>query len=166
MKVGRICQRTVAVAAPADTLVDAARRMRNLHVGDLVVVVEREGRRFAAGILTDRDIVVRVIAAGATDLPALLVADVMTGDVITISEHDDIFRALQRMRQHGVRRLPVTASDGSLMGIVTLDDVIEVLSSTLRVATNVVVRQQGIERSVRRRDDRGRAGRPAVASPA
>src|SRR5262245_2112332 len=104
MKVGRICQRTVAVAAPADTLVEAARRMRNLHVGDLVVVVEREGKRFAVGILTDRDIVVSVIAADATDVSSLLVADVMTGDIITISEHDDIFRALRRMRQHGVRR--------------------------------------------------------------
>ena len=158
MRLKRIAQPHVAVTTPQETVVEAARRMRALHVGDLVVVEERDDRRWPVGIVTDRDIVVAVIADATAHLPTLRVGDIMATPVVTVFEDDDLTDALRTMRRMGVRRLPVRAADGSLAGIVTLDDIIDFLSATLREATSIVSRQQAIERVTRK----SRVSRPGV----
>jgi CBS domain-containing protein len=99
--------------------------MRDQHVGAIVVL---DGRK-PIGIVTDRDLAIRVLAsnlAGDT-----LVKDVMTGDPVCAHEGPGLADAAQLMREHGVRRLPVVDAAGDLIGAVTLDDLLSLLGEEL-----------------------------------
>ncbi len=106
MALGEICNREVVITDKSASVVEAAQLMRIHHVGDLVVVEERNGRNFPVGIVTDRDIVVEVVAAGVSP-EALKVGDVLGPEVATVRESEGLFDALRYMRDKGVRRMPV-----------------------------------------------------------
>lgn len=122
MTAGDICNRHVVVAPKTETVVDAAKRMRMAHVGDIIVVEARQGRHVPIGIVTDRDIVVSLVACDADHLKYLSLDDMMTDDLVTAKEQDSLEAALLRMRERGVRRLPVVDAAGTLVGILTMDD--------------------------------------------
>jgi CBS domain-containing protein len=143
MKLGQVCETRVVTIAPGDSLVTATEEMRRAHVGALVVVEERLGRLWPVGIVTDRDAAVAMTTCGPGDMPS--VRDAMRQPVIVAKQADDFFEGLAKMRRSGVRRLPVVAADGSLFGIITLDDVIDILSAKLREATAVMVRGRQAE---------------------
>jgi CBS domain-containing protein len=124
MTVGRICQREVDLAQATEPVRVAARRMESRNVGSLVVI--DEGER-PMGILTDRDLVLRVVAEGL-DADATLVAQVMTSQPRTVSEDTPIEDALGLMRSASVRRLPVVDRKGRLVGVVSLDDILSLLA--------------------------------------
>lgn len=149
MTVGEVCNHSVAVAARNETIVDAANHMRSSHVGDLVVVEERQGRRAPIGIITDRDIVVSALAPNVGHVDSLLVSDIMTADPVIAREHDTIDAALKLMEEHGVRRLPVVDGDGALIGIVTLDDALRYLTEQQIGLVKVVAEEQRHERRLR-----------------
>jgi len=113
------------------SLREAALLMRNRHVGALVVVEKKAGVTRPVGVLTDRDIVVAVIAVPGARPEAIRVADAMTTQLAVAREDDGLFEIAQRMSERAVRRLPVVAADGGLKGIVTLDDVLRVVSAEL-----------------------------------
>jgi CBS domain-containing protein len=147
MNVGRICKKNVATIRKGQSIVEAARRMRKHHVGDLVVV---EGDRdVPVGILTDRDIVVGVLARDPEHLMSLEVGDVLTEEVLTAREDEDVTDLLQRMKQSGIRRAPVVNYAGALTGIFTLDDILGLLSSDLASVAALVARQRARERERR-----------------
>ncbi|MBB5016004.1 CBS domain-containing protein [Rehaibacterium terrae] len=123
MRISDICIRGVVCIAPDASILDAARAMREHHVGCLVVAERRDGDARPLGVLTDRDIVLAVVAPDI-DVDVLTVGDVMSPQPHTCREDDDLFGALQTMRRHGVRRLPVVDDEGRLAGIVSADDVI------------------------------------------
>jgi CBS domain-containing protein len=129
MTVGDICTRQVAVVPPTALITDAAKRMRSAHVGDLVVVEMRNGRQIPVGIVTDRDIVISAVAGDPEHLHCLLVSDLMSDDLVVAPEHETITTALERMREHGVRRLPIVDHEGTLAGILTLDDILRHLTT-------------------------------------
>jgi CBS domain-containing protein len=131
MNVGEICNRTVVFADRRMTLSEAARLMREEHVGSLVVIDETERGRVPVGMLTDRDIVVAVVAK-EVDAHTLSVGEVMSENPAIAHEADGMFDALHLMRSRGVRRVPVTSASGMLVGILTIDDVLEVLADNLR----------------------------------
>lgn len=149
MDVGEICTREVVIATRNTTVVEAARLMREYHVGDLVVVDESEGRRVPVGIVTDRDIVVGVLALGL-DPAVLTVGDIMGSHLVTAAEDDDVYETLQIMRTRGVRRVPVVNTAGALVGIVVLDDILEIFAEELDAAVKVVAREQANESQRRR----------------
>ena len=149
MTVGDICNRDVVVAPKTETIVDAAKRMRTSHVGDLVVVDIRGGQHVPVGIMTDRDIVISVVAGDPDHVNYLLVSDVMSSDLITAGEHDDIESALKKMHEHGVRRLPIVDGEGTLVGILTLDDVLQYLTAQQSELVALVAREQQQERRYR-----------------
>jgi CBS domain-containing protein len=149
MTVGDICTRDVVVAPQTETIVDAAKRMRSSHVGDLIVVEIRGGQHVPIGIVTDRDIVISVVAGDPDHVNYLLVSDVMSSDLITAGEHDDIESALKKMHEHGVRRLPIVDGVGALIGILTLDDVLQYLTAQQRELVALVAREQQQERRYR-----------------
>lgn len=149
MTVGDICNRNVVVAPKAELIVDAAKRMRTSHVGDLVVVENRNGRHVPVGILTDRDIVISVVAGNPDHIHYLLVGDVMSSNLVTAQEEDSIEMALKRMQEHGVRRLPIVDEAGTLVGILTLDDVLEFLTAQQSELVALVAREQRHERQYR-----------------
>jgi CBS domain-containing protein len=121
----------VVLGEPGASLREAALLMRNQHVGALVIVEKKDGVVRPVGILTDRDIVVAVVAVPAARPEGIRVADAMSTQLAVAQEDDGIFEAVQRMSERAVRRLPVVAADGSLKGIVTLDDVLRVISTEL-----------------------------------
>jgi len=131
MKVRDFCSRTVAVIEPEATLREAALLMRNAHVGALVVTERKDGVTRPMGVITDRDIVVAVVAVPGARPEGIRVRDVMSPQLLLAREEDGLFETVKTMSERGVRRLPVAAADGSLYGIVTLDDVLRVLGGEL-----------------------------------
>jgi CBS domain-containing protein len=146
---GEFCSRRVVIAKKGDSLVEAARRMRDEHVGSLVVVEDEDGKRIPIGVLTDRDIVVGVVATNPDDLPRLMVGDVILGELIKAWEDDDLADTLKRMRSYGVRRIPVLGRDGELVGLVAFDDIVEYLSEEVNDLATLLSREQSREHQVR-----------------
>ncbi len=148
MLVGEICNRDVVIATPNESVQQAAQLMRQYHVGDVVVVEERQGQQIPKGILTDRDIVIELIAK-EVDLQSINIGDVMSLELLTAQENEDVLDVLKRMRHKGVRRLPVVNRSGGLVGILTTDDVIDLVAEQLSNLAGLVQRQQNEERELR-----------------
>ena len=148
MPVGEICNREVVITGKAVAVVAAAQLMRTHHVGDLVVVEEQGGRKVPVGIVTDRDIVVEVVAAGVNP-DALKVGDIMGPGVATVRESEGVFEALRHMRDKGVRRMPVVDSHGGLVGILTLDDLLSLLAEEMTELAKLVSHERQREAAAR-----------------
>jgi CBS-domain-containing membrane protein len=137
MPVGEICNRDVIILQRDETVLEAAKLMRHHHVGDVVVVEERDGRRIPVGIVTDRDVVVEIVAT-ELDQGVITVGDIIGEDLATVKEDVAIFDAVQYMRSKAVRRLPVVDENGALVGILALDDLLELLSEELLAIAKLV----------------------------
>ena len=127
MNVGEICSRVVVVAESNTPVQQAAKLMRDQHIGALVVTEGSAEARRPIGIVTDRDMVVEVVAADV-DYRMLTVGDIMSERPATINETAGLFEAIAQMRSGGVRRLVVADAMGRLLGIVAMDDLIPVLA--------------------------------------
>ena len=149
MAIGAICVREVLSSYLATTAQEAARLMRQHHVGDLVVVDAPNGRRVPVGIVTDRDLVISVVATGL-DPAVFTLGDLLTQELVTGREEEGIFEAIQRMRKHGVRRMPVVDAQGTLVGIVSVDDLIQLLAEELSELGKLISREQTREALSRR----------------
>lgn len=150
MNVGRVCTKPAVTAGPADTLASVARLMRERHVG-YVIVVDADAPtadRRPLGVLTDRDLVVSVLAEGVSP-SAVTVGDVMNAQPVTVDETDSVKSALQTMRRIGVRRLPVVGRNGALVGVLSLDDVLDRLADHVQELAGVIRNEQRIESIVR-----------------
>lgn len=149
MTVGEVCNRQVVIARRDEHISDAARRMRDLHVGTLVVVDEQDSRRIPVGLVTDRDLVIRVLSEGARDIDALVLGSVMTPGPVTAREEDNVWDVIKKMRSFGVRRLPVVNDQGGLEGILSVDDLIDLVAEELSDLSTLVSREQKRERETR-----------------
>lgn len=148
MSVGKLCNREVVIVEQGSDALEAARLMREFHVGDLVVVTPRGQENIPLGIITDRDLVIEVLAR-EVDPAAVSVMDLLTGELVTAGEEEALLDCLQRMRQKGVRRLPVINKRGGLEGILTMDDVLDLLSEELTDVVALIARQADKERQRR-----------------
>ncbi len=150
MSIGEICSRETVFTTRETTVATAARLMRHHHVGTLVVVEQMNGgRRVPVGIVTDRDVVVEVMATGL-DPNAITVGDIMGQDLVTARESEGVLETMQIMRYKGVRRLPIVDKDGQLVGIVSFDDLLELLAEQFGELAKIVGREQARETSGRR----------------
>jgi CBS domain-containing protein len=149
MNVGRICNRHVVQTTPTERILAAARRMRDEHVGDLVVVDEVRGKLIPVGMLTDRDIVVGIVARDVEHLATLDVGDVLNREVLTAEESEDVRAVLDRMAQNGVRRMPVVDDGGTLVGIFSLDDWLGTVSQDFHCALRILDRERREEQKRR-----------------
>jgi len=147
MRIGSHCKRDVVVVSPDVSLADAARLMRDRHVGCLIATQMQDGVRTPVGMLTDRDIVVQVIARDV-DPRGLTVGDVMTREPVVAAEGDDMSVVLQHLRNAGLRRVPVVDESGALTGVFALDDAINLVSGLLDDIAGAVGRQPLIERQL------------------
>ncbi len=141
MAIGEICKREVVTVTKETTVNEAALLMRQKHVGDVIVVKKVNGREKPIGIVTDRDVVVEVIATGL-DPAVLTVGDIMVEHLAVLQENAGVYEAISHMGNHGVRRIPVTAKDGSLVGILTFDDLLELLALEMGALANLMACQQ------------------------
>ncbi|ABA87330.1 CBS domain pair protein [Syntrophotalea carbinolica DSM 2380] len=141
MQVGEVCNRDVVIIDRNDPISNAAKLMRHHHVGNVVVVEERGDERFPVGMLTDRDLVVEVLANEVAP-ESMLVADVMSFDLISVKEEESMLDAIKRMRDKGIRRMPVITAAGALAGIITMDDLLDLIAEQLADLVVLVGREQ------------------------
>jgi len=149
MTVGQVCNPNVATIRADQSVVDAATLMRQEHVGNLIIVESRRGASVPVGILTDRDIVVSVVAKRVAP-DSVTVGDAMTRDLLTVRDDASLEFALHEMRRRGVRRVPVVrAASGDLVGIVAADDIIQHLAVQLGRLADLIRLEQRAELNAR-----------------
>ena len=149
MPISEICNREVVIVQRHNTILEAAQLMRQHHVGDVVVVEERGGVRVPVGIVTDRDLVVEIMAP-AIDQTVITVGDIMVTELATVKENAGLSETIEYMRAKGVRRVPVVDRGGGLVGILTLDDLLELLPEELLALAKLVRHEQKKETMSRR----------------
>lgn len=130
MKVGDYCKRAVVAIASSAEAAAAAKLMREEHVGFLIVYQEGDALRKPVGVLTDRDLVLGVMARDV-DPHAVTVEDVMTRQPLIANDGDELSDMLQGMRLAGIRRVPVVDVRGALAGIMAIDDAIDVVTGLM-----------------------------------
>lgn len=148
--IGDICQRNVVTIREYEDLTAAAQRMREEHVGYLVVAEPQvlDQTLKPVGVITDRDIVIAVVAK-EVDPRTLKVGDVMTRQPVVASEDSSVSAALQEMRRIGVRRLPVIGRRGELLGVVSIDDLLETFAEELANIAGLIRNERRFERAFR-----------------
>ena len=149
IRAGDLCNRRVATVAVADAVATAVETMRREHIGDVVVVTPDGGSSRPVGILTDRDVVIELLAPGV-DPAQVTVGDCMSESVVTAREDEDLLIALQRMAKAGVRRLPIVDGGGHLSGILSIDDVIGFLGQASASVAEIVAEGRTRESVLRR----------------
>lgn len=137
MPIGEICNRQVVCAKRDATVRTAARLMREHHVGSIVVVDEPEEKRIPAGIVTDRDVTVAVVALGL-DPEVIQIGDIMGAGLVSVKEDWSVAELAELMQLRSVRRLVVTDADGYLVGIVAADDVLSLLAEEMSALASMV----------------------------
>ena len=141
LKIRDVAVRPAVTARLDEAIGTCARRMHDERVGCLVVVEDSDGVELPVGVLTDRDIAIEVVAFGL-DPSTMTAGDVMTDQPAVVDEDDDVLDALQRMRERGVRRLPVVRPDGALTGVVALDNLMEALGQEFDGVVSVMRAQR------------------------
>jgi CBS domain-containing protein len=149
MAIGEICSREVVFVKRDATVRTAARLMREYHVGSLVVADETDGKRRPAGIVTDRDVVVAVVAMGL-DPEVIQVGDIMGAGLVSVPEDWSITECVELMKLKGFRRLVVTDSDGYLVGVASADDVLSLLAEEISSLSSMVGRERKREMEARK----------------
>lgn len=134
MTVLECCRMDVVTASPEAKVTEVAELMSDSNVGCVVITSEDQ---CPAGIVTDRDIVVRVVAAGR-DPKKTPISEVMTREPVVVEDGTGLFEAMQVIRDEGVRRLPIVDPDGRLAGIITLDDVIRLIGQEMQYIGDVI----------------------------
>jgi CBS domain-containing protein len=141
MHIGEICTRSVVTCRRDASARELACLMRERHVGDVVVVDEHEGLLTPVGVVTDRDLVVKVLSLGG-DPDVVRAGDLMAKTVATAFESELVYDAIWHMRGKGIRRLPVVDARNHLLGILTADDVTRFLAQELgdmaRISTHQI----------------------------
>ncbi len=148
MHASEICTRHVVFVDRKASVREAAQSMRSHHVGALVITDQPNGERVPVGIITDRDIAISVVAAGIQP-ENLTVEDVMSRDVATCTESEDLFDIIATMLARSVRRLPVVSGKGGLIGMISADDLYGALSTHLRMLSQALTREQVREMEAR-----------------
>ncbi len=148
MPISEFCNRDVVFATRDMSLPEAAQLMREYHVGDLVVVDEVDGKRVPVGIVTDRDMVIEVIAK-SLDLTEFSVGDIMGPQLVSAQEQEGVFETIRLMRTKGIRRVPVVNQEGGLVGIISADDILDLLAEEMVELAKVAPREQEREAKTR-----------------
>ena len=141
MPIGEFCNREVVFATRETSIPEAAQLMRKFHVGDLVVVDEIDSKRVPVGIVTDRDIVIEIVSQ-SLDFNEFSVGDIMSPQLISVQEKEGVFETIRLMRAKGIRRIPVVNQEGGLEGIVSADDILDLLAEEMTELAKVVPREQ------------------------
>ena len=149
MLLSEICTPDVVYCSADSTALAAARLMRERHVGDVVLVDEPNGDQTPIGVVTDRDIVVEVIAKDQ-DPAKVIVREIMRTPVVVAHATEEVSEAVERMKVHGVRRIPVMGESQRLVGILCLDDLLKQIVTDAGALVDIVSREQSREHRTRR----------------
>ena len=144
MPITEFCVRNVVCGSRDTPVVDAAALMRHRHVGNVIVIDQIGDKRVPVGIVTDRDIVVEVVAPGL-DPKLITLGDLLVGPLTTIEEGASYAETVRQLSIKGVRRMPVVDAAGGLVGIVTLDDMLRQLAAPLAALSKLAGRSRRYE---------------------
>lgn len=148
MRVGDFCKHGVVTIDTTADVVEVAKTMRDEHVGFLVVIEEGDPTRKPVGVITDRDVVLQV-SAKEVDPRSITAADIMSRDPLVAREADDLNDVLQAMRLDGFRRVPVLTMSGALVGVIAIDDAIDLIAGLLCDISGSIRNEQRQERRLR-----------------
>lgn len=150
MPISDLCNTSVVSVNKDATIPEVARLMRDRHVGCVVVTEEiKKGTPLPVGVITDRDLVLEIMAIEA-DARHLSAGDIVMRSVITARQNDGVWETLHRMRTHGIRRVPVVDDTGALTGIVSADDMIELIARELKELSKLIAVERRYERDLLR----------------
>ncbi|MDR4517058.1 MAG: CBS domain-containing protein [Nitrosomonas sp.] len=148
MSISELCNREVVIIQKEESVLEAAKLMRQHHVGDVIIVEEQNGIKKPIGIVTDRDLVIEIMAT-ELDPAVMTVGDITTPKLVTVHENTGVFDVIQYMRRNAIRRAPVIDNHGGLAGIITLDDLLQLLSEELSELATLAGRE--IEKETKQR---------------
>ncbi|MGD8568222.1 MAG: CBS domain-containing protein [Gammaproteobacteria bacterium] len=148
MFIGEICNREVIVTGKDTTIPQIAKLMREYHVGSIIITEQQNDCRVPVGVVTDRDLVIELLSKDV-DITSVSVGDIMTQDLATVRESSHVYDALKLMRGKGIRRIPVVNDEDVLIGIVTVDDLLDVVISQLDDIVNIIAIEQKQEKQLR-----------------
>ncbi len=146
MSIGEYCNRDVVIINKTDSIEQAIGLMRSEYVGSVVVVEQIDDSVVPVGMLTDRDIVIEVFAENI-DLQTVNVGDIMSSDLVVVNESVDLMEAIKMMRSKGVRRTPVVNDQGALVGILSVDDVLDLLAEQMMDLAKLISNEQRREQT-------------------
>lgn len=149
MLIREIATAEVVCCSVQTTASEAAQLMRHKHVGDLVLIDDPNDERNPLGIVTDRDLAIEVLGRGL-DPASTTVGSLNRSPVVIARDSEDSSTLIDRMRMHGVRRVPVVDDHGSVCGIVTLDDLLHVIVDDARSLLDVMAKGRKREQRMRR----------------
>lgn len=144
MSAGEYCNREVVVVSKSESIGEAISLMRKHHIGDVIVTEEAKQGLVPVGVLTDRDIVLEILAEDI-DLNKVCIGDVMSFDLLTVTENTTLMDTVKLMRQKGIRRIPVVNEAGVLEGLLSVDDVLELLAEQLADIVALIKKEQSTE---------------------
>lgn len=139
----------VVCCGPESSALHAARLMRQHHVGDVVVVEDAGTDPSPIGVVTDRDIVLEVLGQ-KLDPARVTLRQIMRTPAVIAGSSEDVAQAVERMKAHGVRRIPVVDPGSKLIGILCLDDLVKHLAAEAASLADIISRQQDREHRTRR----------------
>jgi signal-transduction protein with cAMP-binding, CBS, and nucleotidyltransferase domain len=134
MTILECCRAEVITASPEATAHEVARLMGEAGVGSVVITGPDD---CPLGIVTDRDLAIRVLAENL-DGKKVKAGDIMTGDLLVVEDGTGVYEAVRCARAEGVRRLPIVDAEGKLVGIITADDIVRLLAEELRCVTDII----------------------------
>lgn len=147
--IDKFCVHNVVTVTRASTVIEVATLMRKHHIGAMVVVEETRNGTVPVGVLTDRDIVVEIVAAGLSP-EAVKVGEILQRPVVTVTQDAGYAETVRRMSVNGVRRMPVVDARGALVGIITIDDILHQLAGPLLALADLAGRERHFEEGARR----------------
>ena len=149
MFIGEICNRNVIIATRNTSVTELAQLMREHHVGSIVIVEQQNECNIPVGIITDRDLVIELVSKDV-DIQSITAGDIMSSELVTVRESNHVYDTLKLMRGKGIRRIPVINDENVLIGILTVDDLLDVVISELDDIVNIVAIEQKREKQLRR----------------
>ena len=140
MNVGEICCQKVVITGKQDSIYSVARLMQEHRVSHVIVVESRNGINVPLGLVSERDIVVKIIAAGL-DLASVSVGDIMREQLLTANEGDTVMATLKRMRHGGIRRIVVLDRNNGLLGLLSINDILDSLTEQLNDIVQIIIQE-------------------------
>jgi CBS domain-containing protein len=140
MTIEAISQHKVVVVSRQATLKEVAQEMKQHNVGAIVIVKDREADKTPCGIITDRDIMMHLLESDSHNLQSPA-KDVMSTPLLTVRKEQGISEVISAMTEKGVRRAPVVDEQNKVIGMIAIDDLVQLLASELKSLSNLIHRQ-------------------------
>jgi len=148
MFIGEICNRNVVIATRDTSVTELAQLMREHHVGSIIITEAQNECNIPVGIITDRDLVIELLSKDI-DTKSISAGDIMSNELVSVRDTNHVYDTLKLMRGKGVRRMPVVNDENVLIGILTVDDLLDVVISELDDIVNIVAIEQKREKQLR-----------------